>query len=335
MRISNPVYRSGLLIVLLLLFWVRVDSLQGAESSRRGPAFSDPDKRVPMDEQWIKKPVVRAPGAEKVDLVLTVDQHLYPAISPFIREFATRRKLKVELHEGTCGISAGLLMRKQVDVGGFCCPAGENDRLPGLNFHTIGIAGLAIIVHPANPVNNLNLEQVRDIFQGKILSWDEVDSGIPKRPIRVIGRLHCKQRPGHWRLILDNEDSFSPAMIEVGTIKDMMDRVAGDKWSIGYEVVWNLVHHEQSAKVKAVRINKAEPSSLEDVAALRYPLYRVYNITTWAQEKNEASPSLDLIHHIIASADEIDPVYSIVPVSLLRKHGWQFNNDELIGEPTK
>ncbi|MDH4318615.1 MAG: substrate-binding domain-containing protein, partial [Desulfobulbaceae bacterium] len=220
MSISPPLFSSGLLLVILLVFCASVDSVEGVKSSPRGgPAFSDPGKLVEMDEQWIKKPVVHPSAAEGTDLVLSVDQHLYPAISPFIREFATRRRLKVSVHEGTCGISAGLLMRKHVDVGGFCCPAGENDRLPGLKFHTIGITGLAIIVHPANPVNNLDLEQVRDIFQGKILTWDEADSGMPKRPIRVIGRLHCKQRPGHWRLILDNEDQFSPAMIEVGSIK--------------------------------------------------------------------------------------------------------------------
>ncbi|MDH3348077.1 MAG: substrate-binding domain-containing protein [Desulfobulbaceae bacterium] len=310
--------------------------VHGDEKSllRKGPAFTDLDKRYRMPEQWREKKISRDSWAKGANLAVTLDQHLYPAISNIIFDFAEKSRLKVAIHEGTCGISAGLLIQKKVDVGGFCCPAGVNDRLPDLEFHTIGIAGIAIIVHPDNPIKNLGLEQLRDIFQGKIYSWDQVMDGAIKRPIRVIGRLHCKQRPGHWRLLLENEDLFSPNMIEVGTIKDMIERVAKDKAAIGYEVIYNLVHYKQSAPVKYIRINNADPSSLEDVASLHYPLYRTYNITTWKNGKNNPlHPSYNLIRHIIASLDKIDPAYSIVPVTLLKKHGWKFINDELIGEP--
>ncbi len=40
--------------------------------------------------------------------------------------------------------------------------------------HAISLDDVAIIVHPGNPVNGLSLEQVRDIFAGRITNWKKV-----------------------------------------------------------------------------------------------------------------------------------------------------------------
>lgn len=46
--------------------------------------------------------------------------------------------------------------------------------------------GLAIIVHPSNPLRNLTIEQIRNIYTGKIKNWEEL--GGPDSPIVVISR---------------------------------------------------------------------------------------------------------------------------------------------------
>lgn len=44
----------------------------------------------------------------------------------------------------------------------------------GLVFHPVAWDALVFIVHPSNPVSNLSLAQVRDIFQGKLDNWSQV-----------------------------------------------------------------------------------------------------------------------------------------------------------------
>ena len=40
--------------------------------------------------------------------------------------------------------------------------------------HVVAMDGLPILVHPANSVANLTVDQVRNIYQGKITNWKDV-----------------------------------------------------------------------------------------------------------------------------------------------------------------
>ncbi len=256
---------------------------------------------------------------------------------PIIQQYARDTGIKVALQEGTCGTTESMLNRKRADIGGFCCPPAPSDRLPGLKFHTVGIASLAILVHPDNPVGDLTEEQVRAIFQGKYRRWTELPAAAGKKaldlPIRPVGRLHCKVRPGHWRLILDNEDLFSPRLMEVGTIPDMLSAVAGYKGSIGYEVLWNLKRYEHRELVKAIRVNGIAADDAEGLVAGRYPFYRTDNLSTWSAEKLVNERAQRLVAHIMDRAGSVAADFYLVAHQLLKRGGWRFLEEELIGGP--
>ncbi len=57
---------------------------------------------------------------------------------------------------------------------------GATDRLPGVRFHTLGIAAIAFLVHPQNPIDNISTEQVRRIFKGEIYDRFELGTGTLK-----------------------------------------------------------------------------------------------------------------------------------------------------------
>jgi len=301
-----------------------------------GLAFTDPTltwREVPPD--WITQTVRPQPGAPEADLTITLDQQLYPALLPLIQQYAAKRQIRIAVREGTCGISAGLLSRKAVDIGGFCCPPRSMDRLPGLRFHTLAIASIALLVHPDNPVDNVSLEEARRIFSGEISVWSALGRGQNKRtqrPIHVIGRLHCRLRPGHWRLLLDSDDLFSPDLLEVGTIQDMVRSVSTDPLAIGYETLWMVQHYKQARQAKPLNLDGIRPDDRVALASGRYPLYRLYNITTW--EGAAAKPlAQDLVRFLHGRMDQLDTIFAMVPASQLRRHGWRFKEDEVIDEP--
>jgi len=301
-----------------------------------GEAFADPAfvwQSLPSD--WIEKPVVPEAEARHADIAISLDQQLHPYLLPLIDKYAKQHGLTIAATKGTCGISAGLLFRKAIDIGGFCCAPADRDRLPGLRFHTLAIAAVALLVHPDNPVEDVTLSQARDLFRGTLTDWSTLvepsDSAL-SQSVHPVGRLHCKLRPGHWRLLLDNEDLFSPDLMEVGAIEDMVRSVATDPQAIGYETLWMARKHDPPGAVKPLRLNGVRSDDADALAEGRYPLYRVYNVTTW--EGGAGNPlAKELVHFLLDRVQENDSRFFMVPVSRLRANGWRFEGDELVGEP--
>ncbi len=56
----------------------------------------------------------------------------------------------------------------------------------GLTEHVIAYDGIAIVVHPSNPVTNLTKEQIQKIFKGEITNWK--DAGGKDQEILVVAR---------------------------------------------------------------------------------------------------------------------------------------------------
>jgi len=330
---SNVV--SGPIVSFLFLFQL---FLLPAAKAQEPPisAFTDPAKTIHMGKEWESRSIIHERQAEKADLSVVLDQHLYPALLPLIEEFSKKNNLKVAILSGTCGISAGKLREKKADMAGFCCPAGETDRLPGLSFHTIGIGSLALLINRVNPLNNLPLKSARDIFRGRINHWKvfgkDIPSGTGDEIIRPIGRLHCKARPGHWRLILDNEELFSARLHEVSTIPDMIAGIERKQGAIGYEVLWMVEKYKKGNKIKILSIDGYSPYDKEALVAGKYPFYRTLNITTWTSESAKNIEADKLADYLIRNAQRIDPRYGIIPVQKLRKAGWKFIGNELTGE---
>lgn len=319
---------AWLLLGVMLVIW----SNASADSHMRGPAFSEHTHVETMPETWQQQPIRYAKLPADTDLAITLDQHLYPALLPLIKQYARQHELRVAVEEGTCGISAGALLEKGVDIGGFCCPAGETDRLPGLTYHTLGIAALALVVHPDNPVSAVTLKQAQEMYMGRLGNWGELDPSF-KKPIQTVARLHCKNRPGHWRLILDNEDQFSPTVREVSTIPDMLSFASSQRASLGYETLWMAQLHAGSDGVKVLAIDGVSPADDDALMAGRYPFYRNYNITTWSDPQLRKPHAEQLLAFIYQHFNEVDPKYGLISSDRLRKAGWQFSGNELIAAP--
>lgn len=321
--------RNASAATLLLAF---TGLCQGADLG--GAPFGNPADTAPMPDEWVNKPINYDPGI-KADLVMSLGQQTYPAFHNIIKEYAKQQNISIVLQQGTCGISHGKLLRKSIDVGVLCCPPGKNDRVPGLKFHTIGIAPIALLTHPDNPFNNLSLKDARKVFKGEYTRWNKVSAlsnpGNFNKLIQPVARLHCKTRPGHWRLMLKNEDLFSPRMYEVGVIPDLISQISRNKASIGYETLFMLKVHKKSGQVKVLNIDGHHPSEYDYALKAKYPFYRTYNLTTWENKKNDHA--LKIVKYLTSHVAKHYKEYGFIPVNELRKAGWKFNGSELIGEP--
>ncbi len=310
---------------------------QDIEDQIRNKAFTDPSDKVSMPAEWVERPIQYFDEAKGADLTIVLDQDIHHTFVPIIQRFATANNLKVFVKEATCGIAAAMLSKKNTDMGGFCCPPGKEDRLPGIKVHTIGIVAKAILVHPDNPVDNITTEQARQIFQGKISRWSEIKTPQgtkgPDLTIQPLGRFHCKTRPGHWYQLLPDEKMFSPLLREVGSIPDMISLISSNKNAIGWEVLSMVDYYKKLGGVKPLKVNGHHPTDKEAIAARSYPFYRTYNVTTWAGGNVKNDNAKKLVDYLVKESEGIDSRFGFVPSNKLRNAGWRFLDGELIGEP--
>ena len=331
------IMEGGLLLLSLMVMSSVTVAAGGKAAALQGETFADHTYVKKMKPEWIDKPVAYDGKIKNADLVISLGQQTYPALHKLVEKMADDRGIKVVIQQGSCGKTAKKLSRKAVDVGAYCCPPMKKDRLPGLQFHTIGIAPIAFVTHPSNPLKNITSVEAQDIYRGEYVQWSEVPSAkklnLTKEKIQPVVRLHCKKRPGHWRHLLKNEDLFSPRIFEVGVIPDMIKQVAKNEAAIGIETEYMLKVHKKHGDLKVLSIDGHRPSQQEFLLNGEYPIYRTYNLTTWEGDGKNYKLAKEFVAALKAHIEKNGDDYGFIPPSKLQKAGWKFNGDELISEP--
>jgi phosphate transport system substrate-binding protein len=104
----------------------------------------------------------------------------------------------------------------------------------GLTELVIAIDGIAVIVNNSNPVANLTLDQIRDIYTGVITDWSAVSGGAKSGKIAVVSRESGSGTRGAFEEIVKFQDKLLPGATEfdgTGAIKAEISRNAD---AIGY-----------------------------------------------------------------------------------------------------
>jgi phosphate transport system substrate-binding protein len=148
----------------------------------------------------------------------------------------------------------------------------EKAKYPVLQPVAIAVDGIAIIVHPSNPITNLTMNQTRDILTGNITNWVQV--GGKNAPIDVVNREQGSgTRDGIASIVLNGGDTTSAGVTQSsnGAVRSF---VAGDRNSIGY-----ISAAELMSNVKAVSIDGVAPT-FDNIANRTYKIQRdLYFIT--------------------------------------------------------
>lgn len=156
------------------------------------------------------------------------------------------------------------------------------------DLHAIVVAkdGISVIVHPTNPIDNLTLDQVRDIFNGVIRNWKEV-GGID-HSITVVSREAGSGTRSSFEEIVQNIHLIEDAIIQDsnGTIRET---VANDPNAIGY-----ISHGMVNEKVKPLHINDV-PCTVEEILKGRYVLVRPIFLLTRAEPQGEMAQFVNYI----------------------------------------
>ena len=110
----------------------------------------------------------------------------------FMAELATAYEKKsgvpIELEGGGATKGIRKIADREVDFSGSCRFRVDADKISEskIKFNPVAWDALTVVVHNSNPVGNVSLEQLRDIFLGKITNWSEL--GGPDQPLELLIR---------------------------------------------------------------------------------------------------------------------------------------------------
>jgi phosphate transport system substrate-binding protein len=157
------------------------------------------------------------------------------------------------------------------------------------NLYTVTIArdAIAVIVHPENPVNDLSLTQVRQVFSGKIRNWREI--GGRSHPIVLVTREEGSgTREAFQKMVMEKEEVSLESLVQDsnGAIRQV---VASDPNAVGY-ISLGLVNE----KVKALKISSVEPN-LKNIVNRRYKLVRPFLFVFIRRPEGEANSFLEFV----------------------------------------
>lgn len=186
------------------------------------------------------------------------------------------------------GSSAGVqAVRGEAAMIGMSSRDLTEDEKQGLTPIVIAHDGIALIVHPSNPVGSLTLDQIRGIFSGTISDWSEV--GGAKGAIRAVTREAGSGTRGAFTEMVMKEATINSAAVVQNSNGAVREVISKDQLGIGY-ISMGLV--DQS--VKAVSIDGVAANE-ENVLAGKYKLVRPFLFITKGPAQGATKEFIDYV----------------------------------------
>ncbi len=155
----------------------------------------------------------------------------------------------------------------------------DDEKTQGLKETTLALDGIAVIVHPDNPVADLDVETIAKIYTGEITNWSEV-GGSDGEIVRIGREAGSGTRDG-FESITGTEDVCQYGQ-ELTSTGDVITTVAGNPNAIGYASLASV-----KDSVKAISVGGVSPSE-ETVKDGTYTIQRPFMLIT--KEDGELSP---------------------------------------------
>lgn len=198
------------------------------------------------------------------------------------------------VQEGRCDI--GLSSRSLKD----------EEKAAGLTETVLAYDGIAVIVHPDNPVTDLTPEEIAAIYTGAVTNWSEV--GGEDLPIVLIGREAGSGTRDGFESITGTEEQCKYRQ-ELSSTGDVIAAVAGNPNAIGYASLASV-----KDSVKTLQVGGVAPSeaTIQDGS---YAVQRPFVLVTRADGELSEAAQRFFDYVTSGAAGEIITAAGVVPAN--------------------
>ncbi len=172
---------------------------------------------------------------------------------------------------GISAVEAG-----RCDIGLASRALKDEEKAKGLTETVLAYDGIAIIVNPENAVSDLSVQQIADIYTGKVTNWKSV--GGSDAQIVLIGREAGSGTRDGFETITDTAEQCKYRQ-ELTSTGDVITTVSQNAGAIGYASLASV-----KSSVKAISVGGITPSE-QTVKDGSYQIQRPFILVTKADKK--------------------------------------------------
>ena len=270
--------------------------MTGCGSSNNGDAASSQDQSGTSQTQTQLTGTVNTDGSTSMESVVKALGEAFMEMNP-----------EVTVNYSGTGSGTGIqsAIDGTCDLGLSSRALKDEEKTNGAVENIVALDGVAVVINPANGVEDLTVEQIAQIFTGEITNWSEL--GGTDGEIAVFGREAGSGTRGAFEEIVGVEDACKYTN-EYSSTGDVIGNVASNPNAIGYASLSAV-----NDTVKAVMVNGVVPSE-DTVKDGTYEIQRPFvMVTKDGAELSEATQAfLDFAMSedaadIIAAAGAVSP----------------------------
>ncbi len=263
--------KKSILLVVLIVF---VAVLIAACGSTSTPG-------APITDQEADNSTVTVSGSTTVQ----------PLAEKLAEAFMTENTgVRIDVQGGGSSVGVKAAGQGTSDIGMASREIKESEMVefPNLKIFVIARDGIAIVAHPDVPVSDLTVEQVRDIFSGKVTNWK--DFGGEDHNIIVVSREEGSGTRGAFEEMVMGEDALITATaILQASNGSIRTTVSTTPYSIAY-----LSFGYLDDTIKTISIDGVAPTE-PNAADGSYPIVRPLNMLTDGEPEGMVKAFLDFI----------------------------------------
>ena len=214
----------------------------------------------------------------------------------------THPDANIQVSGGGSGVGIQAIINQKVDIGMSSADVSAAQKAQDSNMNIITIAhdGIAIIVNPANTVQDISLDQVKAIYNGSVTSWSSVPgAGVANsnNQIVLVGRDSSSGTRTYFDQSVMQNTNDSLSMHEDNSNGAVLQEVAQTPNAIGYISIGYLDN-----TVKALPIQLANGTTIAPTVATvkdkTYPIHRDLYMITNGQPTGLAN---DYINYLLSA----------------------------------
>jgi phosphate transport system substrate-binding protein len=244
------------------------------------------------------KTIIQDKGSDTMVNVAQVWAEEYRKVAPDV---------EVEVSGGGSGVGIAALIKGAVDVANASRDlkpseaeqAQRNTGKPPVGFN-VGFDALAVYVHKDNPLSEITLPQLTDLYAegGKTTRWSELGVRIPGVSDDTIVRVSRQSSSGTYEFFrehaLGNKD-FRLGSRDLNGSKEVVELVGGTLTAIGYS---GMGYATPAVKMLKVAPKPGAPAVAPTVAAVHdgtYPMARALHLYTLGEPQGAVKQYIDWI----------------------------------------
>lgn len=248
-------------------------------------------------------------GGDKTTIQTAGSTTLMPIVTAWAEAYAeVNGSANVTVSGGGSGVGINELIEGRISIANASRPMKEEEKAKAKEVHgkdvveiPVGIDALAVFVHKENPLKEISIEQLKEIYAagGTITTWDGV--GAMTGDIRVLGRESNSGTGEYFKEAVCGKDAdgkyieFRSGISEMNSSQAVIDTLTTTKNAIAYD---GMAFKTDAVSWLGISRSTGEPAvtpSVEAASSGDYPLARKLYFYTIGEPEGETKKFIDWV----------------------------------------